>query len=177
MNRTLKAALQSSPEGRRYLKAMDEARREAERSRKAKRGRAPGLSPAERAELADAIERLGKAAAMKRAEDLPGVPRCEWRTNGQRCSDYATEAHHVLGGRWKPDVEALPNGEGYMALCRTHHQLNAHGAERLEALVQTKEHAIRVRSMKLLRLVEKALARWEARHPECAVRVIASGKS
>jgi hypothetical protein len=128
----------------------------------------PGKSREERRAAEDALEEKGKAAARERsaASTVAGVRRCEWHELGQRCGAVAAEVDHVLGGRWKKDMEALPNGEGFQDLCSPHHQVTKHGPDRLGALHQAKEHAIRIRSRGLLRHIEDALARYHARHPE-----------
>jgi hypothetical protein len=130
-----------------------------------KRGLAPGVSREARRAEDDARELAGKAAAKKRSEDPPGRPRCEDFTSGRRCVEDATDADHVLGGRWKKDMEELPNGEGFQAKCRTHHELK-HGPAKRTALLEAKEHAIRIGSRGLLRHVELAVARYAAKHPE-----------
>jgi hypothetical protein len=128
----------------------------------------PGKSREERRAAADALEDAGKAAARARSagSTIAGVRRCEWHENGQRCGSVAAEVDHVLGGRWKKDMEELPAGEGFQDLCTPHHQITKHGPDKLGALAQAKEHAIRIRSRGLLRHVEDAIARYHARHPE-----------
>lgn len=163
MNRELRQALESSPKGREFLAAQDKAKRERRARSKAlgRRGRAPGPTREERRAAADARELAGKAAARVRSGG-----RCEWHEGGRRCGDTGTERDHVLGGRWKKEMEALPNGEGLQDLCHDHHQVVKHGPDRLGALRQAKEHAIRIRSRGPLRHVEDAIARYHARHPE-----------
>lgn len=126
---------------------------------------APGKTRAERDRAADANERTGKDAAYERAKTVHGLPQCEWYVDGKRCFDNGTEADHVLGGRWKKDMEMLPNGEGYQVMCHLHHQIEKHGGPKMPALLQAKEHAIRIGSPGLLRHVEKAIYRYNAKHP------------
>lgn len=137
--------------------------------------RAPGATRAERKAGADALELAGKIAARARAKGGELDPRCEWYTNGSRCGCYGSDADHVLGGRWKSDMEALPNGEGFQILCRTHHDIEKHNGAKMPALLQAEEHAIRIGSPGLLRLVKAAIARFNAKHP-VAVRMVVSGK-
>lgn len=131
---------------------------------KARTPRAPGATKEQRKLTQDEIEAAGKIAARHRAEQ-DGSPRCEWFTDGKRCTSYGTDCDHVLGGRWKSDMEALPNGEGFQVECRTHHDLK-HGPGKAGHLAQAKEHAIRIGSRGLRRHVEDAIARFNAKHPE-----------
>jgi hypothetical protein len=124
----------------------------------------PGATKAQRKLTKDESEAAGKIAARRRAEQ-EGSPRCEWFTDGVRCTAYGTDCDHVLGGRWKSDMEALPNGEGFQVECRTHHDLK-HGPGKEGHLAQAKEHAIRIGSRGLKRHIEAALARFKAKHPE-----------
>lgn len=124
----------------------------------------PGTSRPERRQIEERTEASGKMAARKRAE-VDGSPRCEWFTNGVRCTGYGTDADHVLGGSHKKEMEALPNGEGFQVECRTHHQLK-HGPGKAGHLAQAREHAIRVGSRGLLRLATKATALHNGKHPE-----------
>lgn len=143
-----------------------DAKRRAKAARRARTARAAGPSREERRAADDARELAGKAAAMSRSRcPLLGGPRCEDHTAGRRCAEAATDADHVLGGRWKKDMEELPNGEGFQAKCRTHHDIK-HGPAKRAALLEAKEHAIRIGSRGLLRHVEAAIARYEAKHPE-----------
>jgi hypothetical protein len=120
----------------------------------------PGKTRAERRAEADAIEAKGKAAARVRSGGI-----CEWHTDGTRCAAPATDGDHVLGGQWKRDMEALPNGEGFMDLCRFHHE-DKHGPGKPESLAVAREHALRIGARGLLRHVEAAVRRYEAKHPE-----------
>lgn len=144
------------------------ARRRAKAAKRARPARAAGKTAAERRAEDDARELAGKAAAMARSKcPLLGGPRCEDHTSGRRCAEAATDADHVLGGRHKAEMEALPNGEGFQAKCRFHHDLK-HGPARAAALAEAKEHAIRIGSRGLLRHVEAAIARYEAKHRRSA---------
>jgi hypothetical protein len=125
-----------------------------------KRLELPGKTRAERRAEADAIEAKGKAAARVRSGGI-----CEWHTDGTRCAAPATDGDHVLGGQWKRDMEALPNGEGFMDLCRFHHE-DKHGPGKPESLAVAREHALRIGARGLLRHVEAAVRRYEAKHPE-----------
>jgi hypothetical protein len=140
-----------------------DARRKAKAQRRKRPARAPGLSREERRAQDDARELAGKAAAMKRSEDPPGRPRCEDTTAGRRCSEDGHDADHVLGGTHKKEMEALPNGEGFQVKCRTHHDLK-HGPAKRTALLEAEEHALRIGSRGLLRHVEAAIRRYEAKH-------------
>jgi hypothetical protein len=161
------------------VELQDEAERLLERVKAAKRGktqrrnsrepRAIGRMKATK-EAEDAREKEGKAAAMKRAEDPPGKPRCEFYEDGKRCFETATDAHHCLGGVHKEEMEALPNGEGFQAGCRNHHEIIGHSSSRLVAVSQAKEHAVRIGSKGLLRHVEAALALYEGKHPKEATQ-------
>jgi hypothetical protein len=127
----------------------------------------PGRSREERRAEEDSIEAKGKKAAKARAGGI-----CEWHTFGRRCHAEGTDADHVLGGRWKSDMEALPNGEGFMWECRFHHDIK-HGPGKPESLAVAKEHALRIGSKGLLRHVELAAARFEARNrPSIPIRVV-----
>lgn len=163
MNRALRQALEASPQGRALLAAQEQEKRDRRARAKAlrKRGRAPGPTRERRRAEDDARELAGKAAAMRRAGG-----RCEVHEKGARCDASATDAHHAIGGRWKRDVESLPNGEGFIAACRLHHDLLLHGPDRAGAIHQAWEHAIRVGSRCLRRLVDAAAARYHAKHPE-----------
>jgi hypothetical protein len=95
-----------------------------------------------------------------------GSVRCEWigLVSGTRCTALADDPDHVLGGRFRKECEAL-GAEGLQCLCRGHHDYK-HGPDRQGALDQAKEHALRHGYRRLLRLVEQAIARYEAKHPE-----------
>ncbi len=150
----------------REAKRQVEERRRAAARRRPKRGLAPGRAREDRRAAEDAREGAGKVAAMKRARArASGLPRCEWHENGQRCGMIATDSDHVLGGVHKREMEALPNGDGFMALCAPHHRITKHGPDRAGALAQAKEHAIRLGARGLLRFVEAAIRRYEAKHP------------
>lgn len=126
---------------------------------------APGKSRAERQAEDDAREADGKAAAMKRSEDFASKPRCEVYDGNSRCVETATEADHVLGGSNKEDMEALPNGEGFEAMCHTHHVLKTGNVPTgLVWLKQAKDHALRVGAKRLLPFIDRALAKYEGKH-------------
>jgi hypothetical protein len=122
----------------------------------------PGKTKAERKMTRDEIEAEGKRAARARAEQ-DGAPRCEWFTDGIRCTSYGSDCDHVLGGIHKGEMEDLPNGEGFQVECRTHHNLK-HGPGKDGHLAQAREHAIRIGSRALRKLVERATALHEGKH-------------
>lgn len=147
---------------------QDEQRRRAKERKRSRPRRSPGKTQAERRAEADAQELDGKARAMKRSEHPDGAPRCEVVDREGRCVFTATAAHHALCGRWKSDVEALPNGEGYIATCDTHHTGLFHGAERLASLEEAREHGLRIGSWRLVQLVDLAIVRYRMRHGRAA---------
>jgi hypothetical protein len=154
-------------------RALEILRPFAERAKKAKAvSRAlpkplpPGKTKAERKKTRAEIEAEGKRAARARAEQ-EGAPRCEWFTDGVRCPSYGSDCDHVLGGTHKGEMEDLPNGEGFQVECRTHHALK-HGPGKDGHLAQAREHAIRIGSRALRKLVEKATALHEGKHGKVA---------
>jgi predicted transcriptional regulator len=141
------------------------------RSRRPAKVRAPGVTKElrEAAEAAFyAVERgLAFARAGRVVDERGNVKRparCEVHTNGQRCSLEGVDPDHVLGGAYKSDCEAL-GAEGLEIMCRVHHDMKtANSPSRFLWLDQAKEHAIRIGAKRLLQLVEKAIARHEAKH-------------
>jgi hypothetical protein len=111
-----------------------------------------------------------KREAANRAAYRDGYVRCEWHTDlggiDVRCPSEANDPDHVIGGRFRKDCEAL-GAEGLECLCRTHHDVK-HGPGRGGALEQAKAHALRHGYRRLLRLIEQAIARHEAKHGRAA---------
>jgi hypothetical protein len=125
-----------------------------------------GPTRKDRRSAEDAREATGKVAALIRSHDSDaGYNRCEVYESGQRCLSLVSDCHHAVGGRWKRECEALPNGDGFVACCRPHHDHLFHGPDRLGALRQAEEHALRIGSRGLMRLVDAAIQRYEAKHP------------
>jgi hypothetical protein len=126
---------------------------------------------------AEATAEAGKAAfydyaralAFDRAGERDREPaRCEVVEGSWRCPMNGVDPDHVVGGSHRKDSERL-GAEGLMVLCRTHHDLkHANSPTRAFWLDQAKAHALRHGFRDLLALVEKAMARHEAKHGRAA---------
>jgi len=119
----------------------------------------PGLSRDERRELQLYDYDQAKAEALVRS-----AGRCEWHTDGRRCTETGCDPHHVLGGAYRKECERL-GVEGLEVLCRQHHdQATLNLPTRAAVLAQAKEFAIRIGGRRLLAMVERAMARDQAKH-------------
>jgi hypothetical protein len=100
-----------------------------------------------------------KGAAFKRARD-----RCEVYVGYFRCAHDGTDPDHVLGGASRKDCERL-GSEGLQVMCRGHHDLKtANSPTGRYWLEQAKAHALRIGARRLLPMVERALAKYDAKH-------------
>lgn len=83
---------------------------------------------------------------------------------GKRCTAEGIDPDHALGGAYRSECERL-GAEGLIVACRQHHdQKHANTPTRRYWLGQLLGHGLRIRSRRLLALVEKAIARDEARN-------------
>lgn len=140
------------------------AAKSAARRRTAPR-RAPGREARERAEERDAAfyERAKRGAAWRATSH--GFVRCEVVERGIRCGFAAVDPDHVIGGAYRKDSERLGD-EGLMCLCRAHHDMkHANTPSRAFWLDQAAGHAEGHDLPRLIALVAKARARYEAKHP------------
>lgn len=163
MDRELRRVLESSPEGRAYLAAKKAAK--SARSRRLAPRKAPGREAKEAKDARDAAfyERAKRGAAWRATSH--GFVRCEVVDRGVRCGFAAVDPDHVLGGAYRNDSERLGD-EGLMCLCRAHHDMkHANTPSRAFWLDQARDHAEGHDLPRLLALVEKARARYEAKHP------------
>lgn len=148
------------------LAKRDQERRFARASRSTRNVRAPGKTREERRVESDAAYDLSKLSAWNRSGG-----RCEYDTgSGVRCDLTGEDTDHALGGAYRKECERL-GAEGLIVACRCHHQMkHANLPTHRYWLDEAKVHAIRIGGRRLLALVEKALARDEARHPGRAAR-------
>ncbi len=112
-----------------------------------------------------------KAADRSRCPAWPEKgPRCEVVAvvNGQevRCPCDGVDPDHVLGGAMRKECERL-GAEGLMVMCRFHHDSkHANTPSRAVWLDLAKTFALRHGYRRLLSLVARARAKYEAKHPE-----------
>ena len=93
-----------------------------------------------------------------------GQQQCEVYDGRIRCGSDGEDPDHVLGGSSKRDMDRL-GAEGLQVMCRTHHDLKTTNTPTGRYwLEQAKAHAVRTGARRLLPLVEKALAKYEAKH-------------
>jgi hypothetical protein len=148
---------------------LDRVKEDRARMKAIQKPKVPGVSRDERRRIEDSREDAGKAAAMERAKDFSGLPRCEvWDGKGLRCLHTATDADHVLGGSRKPDMEQI-GGEGFQSMCRAHHDLKTTNTPTGKFwLDQAMEHALRVGAKRLVPHLDRALAKYEGKHRRSA---------
>jgi hypothetical protein len=156
-------------EAARLVAAKTKAKRE--KSRRLAPRRKPGREAKALREAYDAGRyEEAKREAARRAMEVSNEhlgPRCEFVAIGSpgRCMSPAQDPDHVLGGAMRKECERL-GAEGLMCLCRAHHDTkHANSPSRAYWIDVAEEHALRHGFCRLLPLIRKARAKYDAKHP------------
>jgi len=113
---------------------------------------------------ADIHYAIARVDAFSRASvGVPGTT-CEVYERAVRCTSNGVDPDHVLGGASRKECERL-GAEGLQVMCRHHHDIKTVNSPTGRYwLEQAKAHALRIGARRLLPLVERALAKYDAKH-------------